>query len=319
MDYFVSQTQLSIITGQQTISRVLSSLRHRTCAMRHAVIASLLLLLTSPVVAAQAQFLRLEPQIIQDRLKAFGKSNADRETGLKNLFDQVGCRGPNLTEQSIKAKLPPNLICTLPGQTADIIVVGAHFDHVEIGDGVVDNWSGASLLPSLYQSLAATPRKHTFVFIGFTEEEKGLKGSLYYVEHIKREELSRIKTMINMDSLGLNHTEVWASKADPLLLGMLLNLADRMKLPISGVNVDQVGTSDSEPFGDAKIPRLTLHSVTQKTLPILHSKHDNLDQIQLDAYYDSYRLITGYLAFLDTYLEQAQAETAEKSKSNSKH
>src|SRR5262249_19343211 len=163
----------------------------------------------------------------------------EREAALKNLFDQAGCRGPNLTEQTINAKVPPNLICSLPGQTADVIVVGAHFDHVEVGDGVVDNWSGAALLPSLFRSLAGDPRTHTLVFIGFTEEEQGLRGSLYYVAHIKREDRSRIKTMINMDSLGLEHTEVWASHADPLLLGMLINLADRMKLPISGVNVDK--------------------------------------------------------------------------------
>ena len=36
-----------------------------------------------------------------------------------------------------------------------VIVLTSHNDKVDVGDGVVDNWSGASLLPSLFQSLAA--------------------------------------------------------------------------------------------------------------------------------------------------------------------
>ncbi len=60
------------------------------------------------------------------------------------------------------------MICVLPGNSEKVIIVGAHFDHVSDGSGVVDNWSGASLLPSLYQALKDHPRKHTFIFIGFT-------------------------------------------------------------------------------------------------------------------------------------------------------
>jgi hypothetical protein len=60
----------------------------------------------------------------------------------------------------------------LPGETERIILVGAHTDHVEEGDGVVGNWSGASLLPSLLYSLSAKPGQHTFVFNGFTAEER---------------------------------------------------------------------------------------------------------------------------------------------------
>ena len=47
-----------------------------------------------------------------------------------------------------------------------------HFDHVSAGDGVVDNWSGASFLPSLYPAVKNEPPKHTYIFIGFTDEEQ---------------------------------------------------------------------------------------------------------------------------------------------------
>jgi hypothetical protein len=45
---------------------------------------------------------------------------------------------------------------------------------------------------------------------------------------------------------------------------------------------------------------MTLHSVTQETLPILHSDKDQLSAIRADDYYTSYRLITVFLAYLDS-------------------
>jgi hypothetical protein len=60
-------------------------------------------------------------------------------------------------------------------------VFAARFDHVSEGDGVVDNWSGASILPSLYESVRIVPRKHTYIFIGFTDAEQGELGSYFYV------------------------------------------------------------------------------------------------------------------------------------------
>lgn len=118
--------------------------------------------------------------------------------------------------------------------------------------------------------------------------------------------------MINMDTLGLGPTEVWATHADRSLLNALDNLAHAMKLPVSVMNVDQVGSSDSESFAKYKIPRITIHSVTQETWPILHSTKDKLDEIKMDDYYASYRLMAGYLAFLDTDLGQT-ATPQEKS------
>ena len=108
------------------------------------------------------------------------------------------------------------LFRSLPGSTPQVIVVGAHFDHVSEGDGVVDNWSGASLLPSLFQSLMGSARKHTFIFVAFTGEEEGLLGSAFYVKQLSKDQLSNIEAMINLDSLGLGPTEVWVSQSGNL-------------------------------------------------------------------------------------------------------
>src|SRR5450755_3808295 len=137
---------------------------------------------------AQVRF-RLEPrEIVEKRLKSFAGDKQVREDKIHEWFAQSGCEKANLAEQPVKFGLPPNAICVLPGETQEVIVVGAHTDKVmRVGDGVVDNWSGASLLPNLLFSLSGVKRHHAFVLIGFTAEERGMVGSEYYVDHLTPE------------------------------------------------------------------------------------------------------------------------------------
>ncbi|HEY1463965.1 MAG TPA: M28 family peptidase [Terriglobales bacterium] len=251
--------------------------------------------------AAQISFNMADRATVESRLKSYGGNNAQREQTVKKMFADAGCK--QVSEEEVN-HLPPNVICILPGQTDEIILVGAHTDRVDVGDGVVDNWSSASLLASLfYSENVSTPRHHTFMFVGFTGEEKELLGSKFYVEHLSAEQRKKIVAMVNMDTLALGPTEVWASHADKQLLDPLAIVANSLKLPISVMNVDNVGTTDSESFAQVGIPRVTLHSVTQATWPILHSSKDNMSAVKMDDYYDSYHLIAAYLAFLDGYLK----------------
>jgi Peptidase family M28 len=253
--------------------------------------------------AAQTNFRLLDQGKIETRIKSFSRKNEEREAIVKRWFRESGCKENQLSEQFVDPKLPPNVLCILPGQTDGVILVGAHTDKVEVGDGVVDNWSGASLLPSLLYSLNGQKRRHTFVFVGFTGEEKGLLGSDFYVRHLTAGQRSKIEGMINFDTLGLGPTEVWASHADTALLNALARITSTMKLPVAVMNVDDIGTADSESFAEFKIPRVTIHSLTLKTLPILHSSQDKIDAIKMDDYYTTYRLMAAYLALLDTQLD----------------
>ena len=257
-----------------------------------------------PAAAFGQGRVRLEPRaVIEKRLKSFATDNHVRESVIRKWLAESGCAKPKLSEEPVKPALPPNVVCVLPGETHEVIVVGAHTDKVpSAGDGVVDNWSGASLLPSLLFSLSGQKRHHTFVFVGFTGEERGLIGSEYYVDHLSPDERDHIEAMVNMDSLGLTPTKVWASHADKALLDALASVAAASKLPVSTVNVDKLGTTDSESFASYHIPRITLHSVTPEIMQVLHSADDTMLAINLDDYYDSYRLIAGYLGYLDGVL-----------------
>lgn len=242
----------------------------------------------------------LAQEIVEQRLQQYSSSRPGRKANLQRLFQEAGCRGERLAVQPVRGSLSPNVVCTLPGQTGSVIIVGAHYDKTLPGKGVVDNWTGASLLPTLFENLSARPRRHTFVFIGFTDEEKGLRGSRFYARQMSAEQTEKTRAMINLDTLGLNTTKVWESRADPGLAAALHRVARETNLPLEVMNVDQLGTSDSESFARRGIPSLTIHSVTLQTLPILHTACDNFAALRLDHYYESYRLINAYLEYLDS-------------------
>jgi hypothetical protein len=267
-----------------------------------AIAAAALLLHSS--VALVGESVRYNPvsrQVVEKRLGQYSGNNQEREVTLKKLFAEAGCDSQHLSEQPVKGSKLPNVICSLAGSSDKLIIVGAHFDKASEGDGVVDNWSGASLLPSLYEAVKAAPRKHTYIFIGFTDEELGEIGSHFYVHQMTKAQVAATDAMVNMDTLGLAPTEVWTSHSDERLTAALAYIANRLQVHLSGMNVEEVGTTDAEQFSQRHIPRITIHSLTQETwnAHILHSPKDKISAIKLDDYYETYRLLGAYISYLD--------------------
>jgi len=255
-------------------------------------------------VAAQTLVFRpVAREVIEARLGKYKGRDAQREETLKEMFRDAGCDGEHLSEQKVEGYKLPNVICVLPGPPERTILVGAHYDHAEIGDGVVDNWSGASLLPSLYEAVKVAPRRHTFIFIGFGNEEEGLRGSGYYAKEMTKEQVAATGAMVNLDTLGLGPAEVWTSHSDKSLTEALLYISRQMKIPAGRMDLERVG-ADSMPFEKKNIPSITIHSLTRETwnMGILHSMKDNTSMMNLDDYYGTYRLLAGYLAYLDGWL-----------------
>jgi aminopeptidase YwaD len=105
-----------------------------------------------------------------------------------------------------------------PKLKEQVVVLGAHFDHLGLGgvgsgslapdehavhNGADDNASGTSALLELAQKFASNKRSisRTLVFAGFTGEEMGLLGSTHYVSHPALP-LSNTIAMLNLDMVG---------------------------------------------------------------------------------------------------------------------
>ena len=118
------------------------------------------LLAAAPAARLAAQKLTYTPvsqQVLEERLKRASGNNKEREAALRKLFEEAGCA--EVAAQAPKGLSRPNVLCTLAGDEKATIVVGAHYDKVPQGEGIIDNWSGAALLPSLFESLHQTQRR----------------------------------------------------------------------------------------------------------------------------------------------------------------
>ena len=205
------------------------------------------------------------PETLQKRLRMGLVHENERESAVQALFLEAGCTA---ALQPVH-KSVDNVICVLPGETQSTIIVGGHYDFRTEGQGIVDDWSGTALLASLYETLKDRPHKHTFKFVAFAAEEAGLVGSIHFTKKMTVEEKNGTRAFVNLECLGLTAP---------------------------------VGDDDTHPFRNSNIPVISIHSVTSETLPILHSKRDNILAVQMDDYHAAYRLVVFYLAYLDNKL-----------------
>lgn len=250
-----------------------------------------------PLAAQTIHFNTVEPQVIETRLQKAPADNQARFDTLKKLFEEAGCK--QISEQAVKDAAQPNILCTLPGSGPSVIVVGAHFDKGKKGDGVIDNWAGTALLPSLYASLSAHPRKITFVFAGFAEKEKGLAGSKAFVKEMSAQQRNGAKAMVNVDCVGLGATKVIIDTSDKELVNAFARVAASVKVPILGTNAVQGVSKDSASFSSRKIPTIDVHSVGQDQASIPHSDKDTMAAVNMDEYKNTFKVLAAYLAFLD--------------------
>lgn len=266
--------------------------------------------------ALSGQSVAVEP-IVRGDLEAFLRAcptDMDaRWRTLHRFFETVGCRGEYLFTQKVKGAREPNLIAVLPGESASKILVGAHHDFsaegllwfIPGGMGVIDNWSGAAMLPALYAALSRHPRKHTFVFVAFAAEERGMIGSKHYARKMSPDEKANTRAMINLECLGLESMAVWVKRSDKALWEAMLRASAVTGLPVRGVDMQGVAGSDAGPFLKLKIPVLEIHSFTQDKVNRLHTFLDNLISVNWKEYYDSYTLIATFLAYLDMKLDRS--------------
>lgn len=111
----------------------------------------------------------------------------------------------------------PNVAAYLAGETDEYVVLGAHFDHLGMGEfssmapslagkaihhGADDNASGTSGLLELAEHFAREPkRRRGILFLAFSGEELGLLGSQHYVENPILP-ADKAVAMLNMDMIG---------------------------------------------------------------------------------------------------------------------
>lgn len=93
-----------------------------------------------------------------------------------------------------------NLRLVLPGRSPDRVIVGAHFDSWDLGQGAVDNGLGTAQLFALAHALRGKELARTVEFVWFNGEEQGLWGSRHAAATLGD---TPVVAMINLDMVGV--------------------------------------------------------------------------------------------------------------------
>jgi len=262
--------------------------------MRGAALAIFVLGLCGFCAAQKLHFSPASKADILQRTKNSPQTDQQRAAQLRLWFRDAGCDKNSLSEQKVDGSDAQNIICRMRGRNDDAIIVGAHYDRPSSPDRAIDNWNSAVLLPTLYQCLRTRRRQHTFIFVAFADSGNELAVAKAFVSQFTPTERSHMTAMINLDALGLSPTKVWSAHSDKELVQDLVTMVYVMKLPASQIDISAAGQTDSEPFRSLDVPQITIHSMTQANLA-----QGATTAFRPGNYYDSYRLICGYLAYLD--------------------
>lgn len=101
----------------------------------------------------------------------------------------------------IRPSTSSNVVAEFPGTTMpeEVIVIGAHYDGHDIGEGAMDNGAGTAALMEAVRALAPHQASlgRTVRFVAFAQEETGLRGAHQYA---LRHTAETIRFMLNHDA-----------------------------------------------------------------------------------------------------------------------
>jgi alkaline phosphatase isozyme conversion protein len=128
------------------------------------------------------------------------------ETALKELGYQTSRQPFTFPGADGSREQSANVIGVKPGQSAQEIIIGAHYDSVSAGEGADDNASGVGVMLEVAELVKDRQTPYTIRFVVFGAEEAGLYGSGYYVKQMSAADIQNTISMINLDSLVAGDT-----------------------------------------------------------------------------------------------------------------
>lgn len=177
---------------------------------------------------------------------------------IKSAFTQMGYSVEQQAFQFGERGRPSrNLVATKQGASTREIVVGAHYDSSDEGQGADDNASGVGVLLAAAALVRDVQTPYTIRFVAFgAEEARGdVYGSGHFVEQLDPAERARIVAMVNIDSVSAGDI--------PYVYGDAAKVRDwvRATTAATGQRMDTVpvdrlpeGAADYYPFRRAGIP-----------------------------------------------------------------
>ncbi|HRE83277.1 MAG TPA: M28 family peptidase [Opitutaceae bacterium] len=181
-----------------------------------------------------------------------------------------------------------NLRVRFPGRSAETIVVGAHFDSWDIGQGAMDNGLGVAQLFALAHALRGMDLDRTVELIWLNGEEQGLWGSRVAASQIGD---TPIVAMVNLDMVGVP-IAINALGDESLVPALERFQAKRVvKLPQGVQNINWFG-SDHTPYQLAGVRAVTFNApIDRASVRYYHDLADTIDKLPESVVVDSTAVI----------------------------
>lgn len=172
-----------------------------------------------------------------------------------------------------------NLVATLPGRGGEKVILGAHFDSWDLGQGAIDNGLGIAQVLEVARLLKQQggSNRHTIEFVWFDAEEFGLWGARRFVE---MNGLERVRAMVNLDMVGMpvQVNAMGFSSLVPVLDGFTASLgAWAFKQPTA--NKMWLG-SDHQAFALKGVPVITFNApIAPDAVRYYHDHADAMEHV----------------------------------------
>jgi len=231
-------------------------------------------------------------QVLKDIQKAIDESLKPRSFKIENVKIKIKV---SFVKENVYAN---NVVGFIEGTDKklkdEIIVVGAHYDHVgyfspstigssetdSIYNGADDNASGTVGMMEVAKAfgLSKSKPKRSILFIAFCGEEKGLLGSRYYVDN-PIFPIEKTVAMVNLDMIGRNSIDSliligWSYSEDMKRLAEEENKAIGFKFSYDGEK--DFPRSDQASFARKGVPVIFFHSGEHEDY---HKVGDEVDKI----------------------------------------
>lgn len=269
------------------------------------------------------ELLTIQQTLASDAFEGRGTGkNQKAQDFIRNYFKEIGLQSFNNSfdipftfkeRKTGKERKAVNLVGYVKGKTYPdtYLVVGAHYDHLGVVDGVVyngadDNASGTAAIIMLAKYFKKNTPEHSIIFAAFDAEELGLHGSINFVK-IPPVPLDQIKFNVNMDMISRNpKNEIYISGTHqfPQFKPLLQKVAAKNSLKISFGHDDPSDTtkdywmdsSDNSAFLHAGIPNI---SFGEEDHPGYHHHTDDFERIHPTFFKKTFLLIQSSIEVID--------------------
>jgi Iap family predicted aminopeptidase len=208
-----------------------------------------------------------------------------------------------------------NLRVTIPGRTSGRIVVGAHFDSWDLGQGAMDNGLGVAQLLALARALRGANPHHTVELVWFNGEEQGLFGSRHAAAQLGE---TPVVAMVNLDMVGvpIGVNALGDVSLVPALERWHAARGAAKRLPKGVENINWVA-SDHTPYQLAGVRCVTFNApIPRENVRYYHDLADTIDKVSPALVDDSAAVIVDFVRALadDATLEPWRRPRAETEK-----